>query len=402
MRVGILTEPIDRKSGSVAVFTENLVKNLIEIVDRKNEPVEIILIHLFQNEHPIYKEAEELVIFPYIKKRMKQLNIFQKMLFDFKFYSKLSYIVHNNNIDVLHLPQYTAAQAPLLNFKKIGNFKLIVTLHGVQPLVVPPTMYPYLKHYFIHELIYSYFNALKWKSKFKEIVDRIVTVSYSGKKSISRVLNISPDKISVVYNGYNDKIFRPYDKNESQKYLAKKYSITKPFIFHLSTHHPNKNVLRIIYAFKLVNPAEYVLVIGGHSKIIQKLKKQIYKLNLEDKVIFTGYIPLSDLPVFYNAADIFIFPSLHEGFGLPVIEAMACGTPVITSNVYATKEIAEGAAILVDPYNTEEIANAISVLLSDSHLRKRLSRKGLIRAKKFSWKKTACKYLEIYKQIGGR
>jgi len=398
MKVGILTEPIDRKWGSVAIFTEKLVNNLKKLQRKKYTSTEIVLIHFFTNDHPIYKDTDEIIAFPHTKKRWGELNLFQKATFHFKFYSKLPIIAEKNNIDVLHLPQFVAGFSPPLTFRKLGDTRIIITLHGVQPLIIPPTKYPYFRYQFLQEGIYSYFGAAKWKAKFKEMVDRIVTVSYSEKKNIVRALGISPDKISVVYHGAPENICTQLSKTQAFYYLSKKYGISKPFILHVSNQHPVKNTVRLINAFNQLNLENHQLVIVGKSKITPLLEKYVKHKNMNN-ITFIGHVPFRYMPIFYKAAEIFVLPSLRESFGMPVIEAMACGTPVITSNIYATREIAHGAAYLVNPYNNDEISSAISILLSDSTLRRKLSKRGIKQAKKFSWKKTAESYLRIYKEV---
>ena len=139
------------------------------------------------------------------------------------------------------------------------------------------------------------------------------------------------------------------------------------------------------------------LVIGGKQP--ERLKMLVKNLRLEKEVIFTGYINKNDLPLFYNVAEAFIFPSFHESFGMPIIEAMACGCPVITSNVFSMPEVAGDAAVLVNPYSVDEIANAMYTVLTDDGLREKLRKRGLKRAKQFSWRKCAEEHLKVYRMV---
>ena len=194
--------------------------------------------------------------------------------------------------------------------------------------------------------------------------------------------------MDIVYNGVDD-IFRPIDKEVCREVLQR-YGIKGKYILHISNGSIVKNLDGIIRAFdKVRSRVNCKLVIVGNIKRKVECKDTIY----------VGYIPYEYLPYFYSGAEIFIFPSFHEGFGLPIVEAMACGTPVITSNVYATKEVAGDAALLVNPYNVDEIAEAIYKILTDEVCREELIRKGIKRAKFFSWEKCARGYADIYREV---
>lgn len=223
----------------------------------------------------------------------------------------------------------------------------------------------------------------------------MITVSESAKRNISETLSIPEHKIKVIYLGVADN-FKPLDKKLAAELLDRKYGIA-PFILHISAYQPKKNVEGIIKAFAIAKrkyKIPHKLVIGGKQP--KSLKKLSNKLGVGKDVIFVGFIAEDELPLFYSAADAFIFPSLHESFGMPILEAMACGTPVITSNVFSMPEIAGKAAILVNPYNHKEIADAIYKVVGDEKLRRKLAKLGIERAKQFTWKKCAKEHLNVY------
>ena len=225
----------------------------------------------------------------------------------------------------------------------------------------------------------------------------MIAVSHSEKKNISRNLNIPPEKIKVVYHGADYKGCNLKRSWEFEKILQQKYGISFPFIFHLSAYQPRKNIERIIKAFVIAKKKYKIkekLVIGGKQPA--HLKRLTEELGIEDDVIFVGFIPEEDLSAFYSMAEAFVFPSLHEGFGMPILEAMACGCPVITSNVFSMPEIAKKAAILVNPHNTEEIAEAIYVIVANKKLKRKLTKWGAERAKKFTWERCAERHLDMY------
>jgi len=237
---------------------------------------------------------------------------------------------------------------------------------------------------------YSLVHKMQLKSQFELFgnrIDKIATVSNTSKNEIVKHFHFQPEKIQVIYNGVC-KEFRVIEKEVCKKILNK-YNIKKPFIFHISKASSVKNIDGIIKAFqKIKNKVNCDLVIGG-----------AWKGHTTERIISAGYIPFKDLPYLYSGSEIFVFPSFHEGFGLPILEAMACGTPVITSNVYATKEIASDAAICLNPYDNNEIAEAMLNLLNDKNRKEELIKKGLKRIQQFTWEKCAKKYIELYKNL---
>ena len=214
------------------------------------------------------------------------------------------------------------------------------------------------------------------------------------------------DKIRVVQNGVGSE-FRSFHHRQEIEQMKQRYRIKGKYLFCVGSFASrNKNLLRILEAFcnlPLRLRSEYQLVIAGEFlSTVPEASRVIERLRAEDYIRCLGYVPDDDLPLLYNGAEVFIFPSLHEGFGIPVLEAMACGTPVMTSNVTAMPEIAGGAAMLVDPFNVNEMTNSIREILANENLRKDLSEKGRARAKSFSWLATARKTLDIYEEVGNR
>ena len=288
------------------------------------------------------------------------------------------------NIDIYHVPQNG------IGLPSQKSCIYISTIHDLIPYVMPETVgRSYLK---------------KFISQMPEIIDNskmIITVSEFSKMDIMKIFNVPEDLIKVTpLAAEND--FKPMDKVEVGKYLKSKYNITFPYILYIGGFSPRKNVKSILIAFSRVYKnlsKDFKVVIVGQSKDEHAyLIKLCESLEIIDKVIFTGYTPYEDLPYFYNGASLFVYPSFYEGFGLPPLEAMSCGTPVITSNVSSIPEVVGDAAVLINPFDTEELKNAIGKILEDENLQNTLSLSGLNRAKDFSWEKTAQKTLEIYKE----
>ncbi|MBI4141752.1 glycosyltransferase family 4 protein, partial [Candidatus Woesearchaeota archaeon] len=185
-----------------------------------------------------------------------------------------------------------------------------------------------------------------------------------------------------------------------QNFLRTKYKIKHQFILFVGTIEPRKNLTRLVEAFLHVKKKGLKLVIVGEKGWKNEdFYKMIEELDLKENVLFTGYVPDKDLVQFYRAAEMFVYPSIYEGFGIPVIEAMACGCPVITSNISSLKEIANGAAVLVNPSHTKEIAKAIETVLKNKALQAHLAHIGQLRAQKFTWEKTAKKTLDVYRSV---
>ena len=217
-----------------------------------------------------------------------------------------------------------------------------------------------------------------------------------------KYLHIPDDKISVIQNAADEQ-FRPVTLRDPEKQrLEQTYRIPGPFLLFVGTLEPRKNIPALLKAYHTVRSRgiPHKLVIAGNTGWkYEEIFAQLDRLNLRKDVIFTGYVPDSDLILLYNLADIFIYPSLYEGFGLPLLEAMACGTPVISSDVSSIPEVVGKAGILVDPTSTDRIADAIETLVRDENYRRELRHSGLIQAKRFSWERTAQQTWSVYEEI---
>jgi glycosyltransferase involved in cell wall biosynthesis len=229
--------------------------------------------------------------------------------------------------------------------------------------------------------------------------DRIVTISKSAKADIIGYFGVDPDRISVIYPGFDEALFKPGRDMEADKTVLGKYGIDYPYILFVGALEPKKNIGRLIDAFAKVKTDGNIphrLIIGGKrswndAAIFEKIKGSL----VGGEISYIGYLPDTDLPAVLRNADVFVFPSLNEGFGIPPLEAMACGTPVITSSVSSLPEVAGGAGMLVNPYDVDDMATAISRVISDRELRLTMVRKGLEQARLFSWHNAARDLLGI-------
>jgi glycosyltransferase involved in cell wall biosynthesis len=188
----------------------------------------------------------------------------------------------------------------------------------------------------------------------------------------------------------------------ARRIITEKYGITGEYVFYAGTHQPRKNLVRLVKAFSRLKSRDHLLVITGKKEARRReVYDMVERLGLSDRVVFTGMVPEEELPVLYSMADLFVFPSLYEGFGLPPLEAMACGTPVVTTSCTSLPEVVGDAALIADPLDVDSIAACMDRVLSSSSFAAELSEKGFSRVKRFSWLKTAEKTLDVYNEVLG-
>ncbi len=232
---------------------------------------------------------------------------------------------------------------------------------------------------------------------------RILTVSEFSRDAILRAYDISPEKIRVIPNAANPE-FRVVGRERAQKAAQYRLRFEAPFIFSVGDLQPRKNQIGLIAAFsKLLTDCphlkHHLVLTGKETWFTPKVLEAARSCGFASRIHFTGFVSDEDLLELYNACDCFVFPSFYEGFGLPILEAMACGRAVACSNTSAMPEVADGAGLLFDPHQTGEITRALKDILLDSELRGRLERLGLQRAAGFTWKKSARATLDVYKEV---
>lgn len=293
--------------------------------------------------------------------------------------------IKNNNVDIYHVPQNG------IGLSKKVSCLTISTIHDLIPYVMPETVgRGYLK---------------KFISQMPEIIeasDNIITVSEFSKKDIIRIFNVPEEKIKVTHLAA-DHIFSPLDKEKSKLEIEKNYGVDEDFLLYLGGFSARKNVKSIFIAFsriyKSLSKPYKIVIIGPSRDEHSYLTKLATTLSIRDKIVFTGFVPHEDLPKFYSAASVFVYPSLYEGFGLPPLEAMSCKCPVITSNVSAIPEVVGDGALLINPFDSDDLKNAIEKVLEDSSYRDEITLKGYERSKNFSWETTASETLKVYKDL---
>jgi len=344
------------------------------------------LLHQFarlddDNEFVAYlsKPFAELDVPVRFERRQVSANPFRRLGFD------LPQRVRADRPDLLHV-QYTGplpCPAPM-----------VVTVHDVS--------------YLEHPRYFTRFRAMQLKLTVKRTIHaaaRVLTPSEFSREAILRHYAIDERKVVVIPNAASS-VFRPIERQVAAAAVERKYGIHGPFVLTVGDLQPRKNHLGLLSAFEDVVRAHpqlphRLVFVGKETWYSMELHRAVGASGIADRVSFTGFIDDEDLVHFYGACDLLVFPSFYEGFGLPILEAMACARAVTCSNLTAMPEVADGAAILFDPHSSTEIGRAISDVLLDSELRARLERLGTQRAAQFSWEQAARRTLEVYYDVAG-
>jgi len=239
---------------------------------------------------------------------------------------------------------------------------------------------------------------------------RIFAVSAFTKNEIVNLFGISARHIEVIYNAIDERFLHGHATEADRKFLAERYQVSYPFLLYAGRISPHKNVVRIIEAFSALKaelakedkfPDLKLIIIGDELSKNPDLRRTVIRGGVQNDVRFLGFVPIEVLRVFYDAAKVFVFPSLYEGFGLPPLEAMAHGTPVLASNTSSLPEVVGNAAVMVNPENVFEIMHALRCVLLDQPLRERLKQRGYEQAQKFSWDIAARELITTYKEVAG-
>ncbi len=255
----------------------------------------------------------------------------------------------------------------------------ILTVHDLSFKRVPETAVPNLKWYLEGAVPRAVRRA-----------DLILADSDATGRDLVELFGVDPERVQTLYSGV-ESLFCPVTDTNQLADVRARYKLERPFILSVGTIEPRKNLARLVQAFSLLrgNADMELVLAGGRGWLSEEIYTAPAKFGAADRVRFLGFVPDPDLPALYSLAALFVYPSLYEGFGLPVLEAMACGSPVITSNNSSLPEVAGGAGLLVEPREVEGLAAAMQRLLDDAGLRRDLARRGLERAGRFSWEASA-------------
>ena len=369
MRIGIEASAYYKNIAGTGVCLRNIVNTWEE--DLGNE----YLLFLFSSKRPSVLDLHQ--------KRNVLFRIINGMKEVFWMQVILPLQLKRNRIDILFSPSFLT---PI--FSRCPN---VVTFLDMSFIRYPEN---------VDKLFLFHMRTLL--PMIKKKANAILTISEFSKEEIVERLKVPEEKVHVVRLACDDRYQVIDDKNQILR-ISEKYGLSDPFILNVGTLEPRKNITTLISAFgnlKRRNLIDKKLVLcGPRGWYYKSIFEKIEELKLEKDVILLGYVPDEDLPSLYNAAHMFVYPSYYEGFGLPVLEAMSCGCPVITSNTSALPELVGNAGILIDPTQTEELEHAILRLNNEDDLRKNLGQRGLEQAKLFSRRETAKKTLAILENV---
>ncbi len=367
MKIGVMLRHLGQPGG-IGVYSSNIVSALLQI-DRENEYFLIYQHPDQQGRFPDRPGRREVVLPARMKLQWDQITV---PLFAMR-----------NGIDLLYNPK--------LSIPLMTRSKTVLVMHGAEQFAVPDAFKWHDRMYF------SIANRL-----YVRRADSIIAMTNIGARDISNYMRADPRKISVIPESYNEQC----GVIDRERLLAakEKYGLPDHFILFVGGLNPIKNFRNLLLAYRLIHEhSPHKLVVVGFKRWGVSADLQlITQLGLDDDVIFPGFLPDEDIPAMYGLADAFVFPSLYEGFGMPVLEAMACACPVITTERGCSPEVAGDAAILVDPESPNAIATAVQRVLSDDVLRSQLVDRGLKRARQFSWEKCARETLALFEMVGNQ
>jgi glycosyltransferase involved in cell wall biosynthesis len=288
------------------------------------------------------------------------------------------WVLHQIKADLVHEPVFIA---PLLS-----TCPTVVTIHDLSFIRLPHLFQPVKRLYLMTMARLSARRAR-----------RLIAVSAHAASESVELLSVPMERIDVIYHGV-DSAFCPLPADQVEAFRQRR-GLPEQFLLCVGTLEPRKNHTRLVEAFARINDSKIKLVLaGGKGWLYDELFARIEALDLSDDVIFPGYVPNDELPLWYNAAMAFVYPSLYEGFGMPVLEAQACGTPVVTSNVPPLPETAGDAALLADPYDVEALAACLDQILGSGTLQSKLRERGLAHARQFTWARTARETARVYRR----
>jgi glycosyltransferase involved in cell wall biosynthesis len=297
------------------------------------------------------------------------------------------WVLRRERPDLFHAPHYVLPAA-------VGCDS-VVTIHDCIHLMFP--------QYLPSRAAYAYARAQMWAAVHRS--NCILTVSDASKRDILHLFNVPADKIVVVYNAI-DSHFSMTPSEEAIARVRERYQLDHRFVLYVGNIKPHKNLVRLIEAFDELRTGDLedlkLLIIGDEISKLPALRRAVHRHKLHKHVRFLGYLHGDQLAVLYRLASVFVFPSLYEGFGLPPLEAMASGTPVVTSNVSSLPEVVGDAAELVDPHDVGSIVDGLRRVLTDPARAAEMRRKGLERAREYSWERSVAKTLEVYRRIGAQ
>lgn len=373
MRVGIDVSPLTRVRTGVGTYCLYLVKYLLGLGS------DLDLVGFSAGLRPIEKDIFEGRL------PQRRLPVPARLLYELWPLLKAPKVdTFLGGVDIYHatnffLPPTRAARR-------------VVTIHDLSFLAVPELCSPKIVGPFAAGI-----------GRFVREADAVLACSEAMKREMVERLDITPEKITVAPEAVSED-FKPMEREAARAYVAEHYGLDGPFLLYLGTLEPRKNIVGLVQAFEqILDEIPHTLVLlGPMGWKTEEIEAAMASPNLKGRLRRVGYVAShSELPAFYSAADLFVFPTFYEGFGLPILEAMACGCPVVTSNNSSVPEVTGGAAEYADPHDAADIARSMRKVLDDKLLRDSMAARGLEHAAGFSWEKCARITLDVYREVSG-
>lgn len=351
----------------IGVYVVNLVKEL-QNLDKKNK----YLLFVGNENQNLFKQNSNFILYNIgIFNTYRLLRVFWEQFV-------MPFVLLKEGVQILHSPSFVS---PILK-----TTKQVLTIHDLTFFTHP--------QYHLASKVRYFRNMIPISTKMADI---IIADSENTKQDIIKVLGVDPNKIKTIYLGTN---FRK--QKNAKKWIWQKYGINQPFILFVGMLEPRKNIPNLIRAFAQLAPKikHKLVIVGKKGWRFIDIFRLVKELDLKERVIFTGYVPDKDLEYFYSAAECFVYPSYYEGFGIPIIEAMACECPVVTSNNSSLKEITDNLLLSIkNPNHPNEISKRIFKVLKSRSLHKQLKRSGLRKVRDFNWRNTANETLKTYEAV---
>ena len=376
LRIGIEGKVLTRQIGGIGRCAINLLSAMASLASQEWADLEFVIFAAPQTDRTLLQDLN-------VKVCRGLQHVRSSML---RSCFGLPVAARVESIDIFH--GFDESGLPF--FLKRGKF--VATIHDVMPLMFP-WAFP-----FKHRLVSRF--AL---SRVCRQADVVIVPSSATKAELLRYLSVDESKVVVTPWGCEAR-FQSAGDPTSLALVRQRYRLPERYLLFLGTLEPRKNVLTLLQAYAQLCAQQAALdvklvIAGGHGWGYKDVKATCEALRLTDRVVFTGFVDEDDMPDLYRGAMLFVYPSLYEGFGLPIVEAMACGVPVITSNVASIPEVAGEAAILVEPRQPEALAAAMASVLGDAQLQDTLRQRGLERASQFSWERVARQLLAVYRSL---
>lgn len=378
MKLCIDARPLQNghRSRGIGVLVSNLLREMGSLLS--GEPVSLVT-QQGANYPPFFDHEQRLETF-----RLERPNRFNWIV-DQIF---LPGLVKKSAADLFFATDFNSYLLPR------GNVKVVAMAYDLIPFLFPEVMagqpWPV---------------RVGWRFNFNKLTsaDAVIAISQATKDDLVRLLGLAPERVRVIYPGIDHSLFNVPNAGDLSRRaeVLGRYAISGPYLLYVGDSEWRKNLRRVLEALASLDKEIKLVLVGKRARTDETLQQWVVELGLQGRVVTPGFVPDCDLPPLYGAAEAFLFPSLYEGFGFPIAEAMACGCPVITSNVSSMPEVAGDAALLVDPRDVREIRRAMLTVIAEPGVRKRMISAGLRQAAQFSWRRCAEETLAVIRSVAG-